>query len=172
MDKEKIEIIRANFNAAKKRVTGIRRDSFYKRYYAEGLAEIWAAFDCFLGENFPARFNSQMRALLCGKYQSIYPQWKGSDSFRESLARLQQLAPVPDMSPVKPREPATLNDTGNLSEILNLSYRVRSNLHHGGFILEGESIAATKNRELVEHSLRVTFEILGKILRNEGINVD
>jgi len=169
---ERLDVIRSNYRNAKKRIVGTRSDSFYKRYYAEGLAEIWGAFDSFLGLKFPARSNNRMRQLLCEKYQSIYSTWGWSDNCRESLKRLQQLAPVPDMSPVKPQEDAILNDTNNLLEILNFSYRVRSNLYHGGFILDGESLTASKNRELVEHSLRVTFEIFGRILRNENISVE
>ena len=159
------------FNRARKRITGVRNDSFNKHYYAEGLVEIWAAFDAFLAMKFPAPNNTEMRSLLCLKYQPIFERWKKSDNYEKSISRVQELSPIKDMSPQNPRKDARLDDKNNLSDILYASYRVRSNYDHGGKLLEGSGPVTSRNRELIEHSLRVTYEILDRILRNEGLAI-
>ncbi|MCD4740026.1 hypothetical protein K8R43_02400 [archaeon] len=168
-DKEEIkEAVLNSFNRSHKRVVGVHRDSFNRQFYAEGLGEIWAAFDGFLSMNYPAQNNYEMRKQLCDKYQPIFMDWKGSDNYKQSLERLRQLGPVKDMRTVNPRKDLTI-DGNNLFSILQFSYRVRSNLKHGAKNLEGNSEKAVRNRELVQHSLFVTYEILYRILRHEGM---
>ncbi len=59
-----------------------------------------------------------------------------------------------------------------LLEILNFSYTVRSNLNHGAKHLVGDTEIARRNRELVEYSFKITYDILEKVLPEEGIDVN
>lgn len=157
------------FLRVEKRLSGLRRDSFNKQFFAEGLREIWSSFDGCLSWKFPDKTPRKMRRKLCSIYQPVFENWAMSDTFKDSLNRLQKLCPVIDMRPVKPEQPISINNPKNLFEILEVSYRVRSNLDHGGKDLESDTQEATRNRELVEFSLRVTHEILRKVLTREGI---
>jgi hypothetical protein len=136
---------------------------------ADGLKEVWTSFDAFLGFYFPDQNNKEMRKKYCSKYQSIFESWPKSNIFNFSFKHLCDLCPVEDMKPVKPRPPISINDASNLFDILQVSYRIRSNLEHGGNNLDGSTKVEMRNRELAKHAFHVTFEILDRTLRNEGI---
>ncbi len=145
------------------------RNGFDKHFFADGLKDIWMAFDAFLGWRFPAGSNREMRKKFSEEYQDIFEQWKMSDRFRKSLKILCDLSPVIDTSPKNPRDPIWIENPSNLFEVLELCYRIRSNLFHGGKDLETKEKHGKRNRQLVEHSFKVTFEILEKTLLNEKI---
>ena len=92
-----------------------------------------------------------------------------SGSFKKSLEKLCELCPIEDMRPLNSEQPNKINDPSDLFEILDVSYRIRSNLDHGSKELEDETKYGNRNRELVKYSLRVTYEILEKVLFTEKI---
>jgi len=165
---ERETICKTYFLRARKRIIGLRR-GFDKQFYAEGLREIWSALDACLNWKFPANTNREMREFYSDKYQKIFENWSMSDMFKESLEILSKLVPVKDMSSVNPRPDVELGDKNDLFEILQLSYRIRSNLDHGAKDLESDSDVGIRNRELVEHSFKVTYEILERTLLHESI---
>lgn len=156
------------YNYAKEKIGGLR-NGFDKQFFAKGLRDVWTSFDAFLGLKFPDKNNTEMRRKFSAHYQSLFENWSMPDMFKESLKKLCELAPVRDTSPIDPRPDIPLNNLDNLFEILQLCYRVRSNLDHGGKDLENEGELGKRNRALVEHSFKVTFIILEKTLLNEGI---
>ena len=162
------ENISCYFLRAKKRINGVI-GGFDKQFYADGLKEIWQSFDAFLGLNFPDKSNSGMRKKFVQKYQSLFLDWKMSDRFRDAVTRLRASGELNDMTPGGSKSPIKIKDTTNLLELLNFSYRVRSNLNHGSKDLEDESDKGRRNRALVEFSFKITFEILEKVLMEEKI---
>ncbi len=167
-DDERKENCLTYFLRAKKRIIGLK-DGFDKQFYAEGLKDIWQSFDAFLGLNFPDQSNKQMRLKFANKYQLLFEKWKKSDMFNDVVRRLMASGKLYNMSPVKPKKPIELKDIQNLLEILEFSYRVRSNLNHGSKDLESEDDRGRRNRALVEFSFKATFEILEKTLKEEKI---
>lgn len=157
--------IKQLFSRPHKKIIGTR-GGLDKYYYAQGLREIWEAFDAFLSFKFPAANNKAMRDLLCNKHQSVFIIWKMSDSFNFSVERLNHWCPIYDLSTQNPKPPITNINRESLSEILKASYRIRSNLSHGKMSMED-----TKDRELVENALKVTHEILYKISKEEGLGL-
>ena len=165
---EREEVCKNNFLRVRDRLSD-PVDGFDKQFFAIGLRELWSSFEAYLGWKFPASTVKDMRESFANNYQGLFKKWHVSDSFNKNLERLHHLCPVKDMQPANPGSPKTINDPGNLLEILDVSYRVRSNLDHGGKVLESETENGIRNRELVECSLRITYEILEKTLLIEKI---
>lgn len=160
---ERESVCRNYFLRARKKMSectgGLDRD-----FWAERLKEIWYSFDALLGLKFQGS-----RMKFSDEYQRKFENWTKTTQFKESLNRLCELSPVRDENPVRPRADRSINDSNNLFEIIQMSYRVRSNLFHGGKDLESDKQHAVRNRELTEHSSKVTYEILEKVVINEGI---
>jgi len=167
-DDERKENCLTYFLRAKKRITGLK-DGFDKQFYAEGLKDIWQSFDAFLGLNFPDQSNKQMKVKFANKYQQLFEKWKKSDMFNDVVRRLRASGKLYDMSPIKPKQPIEIKNIQSLLEILEFSYRVRSNLNHGSKDLESEDDRGRRNRALVEFSFKATFEILEKTLTEEKV---
>ncbi|MEK6852635.1 MAG: hypothetical protein AABX59_02030 [Nanoarchaeota archaeon] len=165
---ERESVCREFFGLSKKRISGLRSD-LRKEFYSEGLREIWTAFDAFLGWKYPAVSNKLMRERFSKDFQSVFNSLKKSDMFIESFDILVKLSPVQDMAPVNPKPDLPLTSASDLIEILNYSYRIRSNLDHGGKDLFGNSASAERNRQLVEHAFKVTYETLEKTLSHNQL---
>jgi len=160
---ENEETIKENFESAKQKITGLR-SGFDKKVYANGLREIWTAFDTLLKWRFSAD-----RQKFSQLYQLPFEKWDKTSTFTKNLDELRKLGPVKDMDIRHNRPPTVINDPNNLFQILQHSYRIRSNLTHGPKVLGGNSPESIRNRALVEYSFIVTFEILENVLRNEKI---
>lgn len=164
---ERENALKTYFLLARKRITGTR-SGFNKQFYAEGLREIWSAFDAYLGWNFPARTEREQRLLFYSKYQKFFGQWKKSNQFKESLLRLVNLSPVRNM---KTQKDSFLTNKDDLLQILDFSYVVRSNLSHGAKDLESENTTGVRNRELVEHCFKIDYEILERVLIETNFSI-
>lgn len=156
---ERIATSRTYFYRAKKRITESSED-FDKQFFANGLTDVWASLDAIIGLKF-----SNIKKFY-QQYQSFFETCHKSDVFHNSLEKLVNLSPVQNM---KTEKLIHLRDKTNLQELLLFSYAVRGNLHHGRKDLESETIINTRNKELVEHSFKVTYEILEKTLSNEKL---
>ena len=165
---ERESIIKTYFTSAKKRISG-SVEGLNKQFFAEGLIDIWIAFDAFLNLKFWVA--NSPKGGYSTNYRSSFNKWKKSDRFNESLKKLIELSPVDDEEPNRHRhrEPKILDDKTNLFQIMQFSYRIRSNLFHVGKNLEGDSRKAERNRQLTEHAFKVTYEILENTLLNESI---
>ena len=154
---------RTYFSLAKKK-NSEPRGGLNNQFFAEGLREIWTAFDAYLAWKFPAEHNRKMQEDYAKAYQEKFSSWPKSDKYTKSIDQLEKLVPVKDMSPITSRKDATLDDKYDLDEILYLLYRIRSNLDHGAKNLEGDTENAERNRQLVEYGFFVTYEILERTL--------
>jgi hypothetical protein len=162
---ERIEVCKTCFLLAKKRNSGLR-SGLNDRFYANGLKEVWEAFDALLGERYNAKTEKDMRKKFSNIYQSDFINWKTSDQFKESLNKLASLSPVKNM---KTGIDILLSDIRELFQVLNFCYAIRSNLFHGAKDLIGTTSHAKRNRELVEYAFKVTYEILEIILPYERV---
>ena len=66
--------------------------------------------------------------------------------------------------PPRKRPPIKINNKDNLSEIIEVIYRVRSNMIHGNKTLNSE-----RNKILIINSFHLIYNILDHILREEEI---
>lgn len=144
-------------------------DGSDRQFFAANLREMWSSFEAYLGWKFPATSPKKMKENFCDEYQKYFKDWKMSDSFKESLKKLSEHCPIEDMRPINPEDSMTINDLNKLLDILQVCYRVRSNLDHGSKELVSDTPQGIRNRELVEYTLRITFEILEKTLSNEKL---
>jgi len=167
-DEERKENIVTYYLRAKKRYIGLNK-GLDKQFYAEGLKDVWHSFDAFLGLNFPKQDNKLMQIEYCRIYQPIFEKWKKSDEFVDSVKRLRVFGKLQDMKPVRPKHPIEIENIDNLLEIIEFSFRVKSNLNHGSKDLESENEAGKINRFLVERCFKVTFEILERTLIKDKI---
>lgn len=130
--------------------------------YDDGLANAWASLDALIGLKYQ-NFDGFKK-----KYMSLFPMWKKSEKFSNSLDELISLAPVQNMQTEKW---IPLTDKKNLAEILNVIYTVRGNMHHGRKDLDDKTQMSPRNKELVEHSFNVSFDLLEQILQSENIAI-
>lgn len=165
---ERQESCKTYFYRARKKILGTV-EGLNKQFYADGLIDIWKAFDAFLGWKYPNINNREMRNDFTSVYQSIFEKWHMSDIFNSSISRLKELSPIEDMKPRNPKPSISLTNIKDLNEILNICYRIKSNLNHGSKALESNSESGVRNRSLVESAFRVSYEILEKTLINEKI---
>lgn len=165
---EREKVCKNYFFRAKKKLS-VPADESDKEFIDVCLRETWSSFEAYLGWKFPEEYPKKMRRSFSSSYQKLFEGWNMSESFKESLNELCKLCPVKDMRPRKPELPKTINDPSKLFEILEVSYRIRSNLDHGSKELISETKNGIRNRQLVECSLKVTHEILEKVLLYEKI---
>jgi hypothetical protein len=165
---ERQESCKTYFHRARKKIIGTV-EGLNKQFYADGLRDVWTAFDAFLGWKYPDNNNKAMRNKYTTVYQSIFEKWRMSDIFNSAILKLKELSPIEDMNPRNPRPPISLTDIKDLNEILEICYRIRSNLNHGSKALELDDERGIRNRALVEHAFRVSYEILEKTLINEKV---
>jgi len=137
-------------------------------FYSELLRKVWSSFEAFLALNFPAKKPYKMRENYSKEYESKFFSWSFSDDYKVSLRSLITLSPVKDESPIYSSEPYFLNKTSSLCELLNYLYRIRSNLDHGAKNLLDNTSLGQRDRDLVEHGFKVTFNILEKTLLYKG----
>lgn len=157
-----------NFFSVKTRLTGTTPVSDME-FFKYCLLDLWSSFDGYLSWKFTSTTPKKMRQLFCNKYQSIFETWPSSINFINNLQTLYDNCPVEDMRLDRPESPMSIDNKNNLFQILNLSYRVRSNLIHGSKIVLGNTPQHIRNRKLVESSTKVTYHILENVLSIEQI---
>jgi len=165
---EREESCKTYFLRSRERIIGLK-SGLDPHFFAEGLRDIWSSFDALLTWKFPGGNNTDQRKKFAAKYQASFPDWRKTDLFKNSIKILMGLSPVKNMDNGK--EFSVSKET-KLLEILNFSYTVRSNLNHGAKHLVGDTEIARRNRELVEYSFKITYDILEKVLPEEGIDVN
>lgn len=143
------------------------KEGLNRLFYAGLLREIWSAFEAFLGLEFPAHKPWKMQEDYAKEYEKVFVKWTFSTAYTDSLKELIRLSPVKDESPKNPFPPLDLSNSSSFYEIIRYLYRIRSNLDHGAKNLLSDTPEGQRDRELVEHGFKVTFEILEKTLLNE-----
>ncbi len=163
---EREDACKTYFLRSRKRIVGTKK-GLDPHFFADGLRDIWSSFDALLTWKFAEGTNQDRRKRFAEKYQQEFPNWRKTDLFTESVLILMKHSPVENMD--NGRKYNLTNQT-ELLQILDFSYAIRSNLNHGAKHLIGDTPEAKRNRELVEHSFKVTYDILEKILPEEGVD--
>lgn len=94
----------------------------------------------------------------------FHTEWvKLPDALREALNYLHN-KPVKDMTPNMPPNPKIIIDTKNLEEVINVIYRIRCNLFHGG-----KEIDMSPDKEYIENAAIILYYLLSAILHKEHL---
>ncbi len=161
-------IVKENLQRARKDYVGLKPGFNRGDFYAENFNRCWRAFDAFICSEFP---NSQVRKRIDAFvkqyeswYRTNYPD-NFSSRFRESVDAL-SITTIRDMTPDSKRHPVAIKDKNNLKEFVDVIYRIRCNLEHGG-----KQMSEDRNIFLVESGFYLLFELLEKICVKENISI-
>lgn len=166
-DKYREGIVKENMQRARKDYVGLKPGFNRGEFYAENFNRCWRAFDAYICSEFP---NNQVGKRIEGFvkhfqswYKTNYPD-SFSDRFRESIDILSQHS-IKDMTPDSKRPEVSIKDKDVLKEVVDVIYRIRCNLEHGG-----KQMTEDKNILLVENGFYLLYEILEKILVKESVD--
>lgn len=134
---------------------------------AVGLVEVMVPFEAFLTTMKPNEPSIQKkRAFFSATYSDFFLtfqksciQWINALHDELDTQLLKDMTPPP-----KTRSPIKINDKKSLSNIIEVVYRVRSNLVHGN-----KSLNSQRNEILIINSFHLIYVILDHILREEEI---
>ncbi len=164
-DELRKDIIKTWMGRARKNYTGTVSGLNPGIFWADSLIYVWIPFEAFT----TSKFNLRSADKRVEKFKEEYKDWfrskTFSSTFNESMNELIKYE-VKDMRPVNPDPPITITDRTKLEEIVDVVYRVRCNLFHGG-----KSSTEQKDIELMQFSFKVIYKILDNILREECIEV-
>ena len=134
---------------------------------AVSLVEVMVPFEAFITMLKPNESKIwKKREFFCSSYQNIFITFKDSckvwiDALFKELENQSLLDMTP---PPKTRDPIKINNKNNLLELVEVIYRVRSNMIHGNKTLNSE-----RNKILITNSFHLIYNILDHILREEEI---
>ena len=132
-----------------------------------GLFEAVVSFEAFITAikpNEPSIWKK--REFFCSTYQDFFIKFKDSCKvWINILFEELKNKPLIDMTPQpRTRPPIKINDKNNLHEIIEVIYRIRSNIIHGNKTLSSE-----RNKKLIINSFHLINNILEHILKEEEI---
>ena len=160
-------IVKENMQRARKDYVGLKPGFNRGEFYAENFNRCWRAFDAFICSEFPNnQVGKRIEAFVKqfeSWYKTNYPDGLSS-RFRESIDIMSRYEII-DMTPHSKRKPVTISNKDNLKEVIDVIYRIRCNLEHGG-----KQMTEDKNIILVENGFYLLYEILEKILVKESVN--
>jgi len=132
---------------------------------AVGLVEVCVAFEAFIDELLHVRFISQKRNNFSLKYQYCFENHK--TCLIQEIEVLQtelQNQPLEDMTANTTKGPINITNINNLGEVIEVIYRVRSNLIHGS-----KNLYSERNKILITNSFNFLYTFLEIIFNEEGI---
>ena len=135
---------------------------------AVGLVEVMISFEAFINILQPNESKIwKKREFFCSTYQNLFMMFKDSckDWLKALKKELDNNGDLIDMTPPpKTRPSIRINNQDSLYEIVEIIYRVRSNMVHGNKTLNSE-----RNQILIINSFHLAYNILNHILREEKI---
>ena len=160
------EIIKGFMRIAKEEVTELSSGLNQGYKFAAGLAWCWISFEAFTcaryNEDSPRRRIDQFYNEFGGRYNQYYNSMP--NEFKISMVGLIRYE-ILDMRPSHLTDSTIkIEDARNLKQVLNVIYRVRNNLFHGGKNMNEE-----RDMNLVLYCSKVLYYILEKILREERL---
>ena len=174
MDEFRIEIIKTWFEKANEFRKGLKnsldKQPFATRiFYANALIYCSIAYEAFIFGKFgrSGRNNTvtKNRKSLSEYFQVDFEKTQFSDNFKTALKLMKDESNKEQIRDMSGRgESVRIKDVSDLDNILEVIYRVRSNLLHGG-----KEMSNNRNALLMENSFHVLVEIMDKVLRKEGI---
>jgi len=163
-DKLRKEVISVWMERAKKKYAGLVDGSHPGLHWADSLIYVWIAFEAFTCFKFPDTRSADKRVDLFAKsYNLWFKDRKFSTHFNASVKELMKYEVI-DMRHI-PDSPLQITDASNLQQVIDVVYRVRCNLFHGGKGFEQKDV------DLLHHSFIIFYEILDSILRQESLFV-
>jgi hypothetical protein len=158
MGAESKESCLAHYSLANKKIINAK-SGLDRFYYANGLKDVWTAFEAFLSyKGHKGNVSMKIRDFSTDPSNiKLFSSWNRTSLFKESVGILQKESPVTNMENKKVIPLANPND---LKEILTFAYVPRGNLIHGEKDLLMDNKQGQRNRDLVEHSFKGIHEIL------------
>jgi len=141
-------------------------------FYADNLIFCCIAYEAYAFGRFQKAQMSENRRTLSKTFQISFKELIESNSlkdFEEALNNLKEeidKKPLDDMTPNSNRPPLDLPDKKDMDRILEIIYRIRSNLLHGG---KEVNPSIQRNMTLIVSSFIVLFHIMNLILKQEGL---
>ncbi len=165
------EIIKSFMQEARKKHVGTRRGFNNEHYEAIGLVETCVAFEAFITELlFQAKIYQRRNKFYEDYEESFKVKLSGYNEEITALKTelderaLENMSPIFTDSPQPWQLPIKINELDNFKEIIEVIYRVRSNLVHGS-----KSLTTTRNKILIGNSFHLLFKIMDNIFKEEEI---
>lgn len=166
IDPIKKELILAFMKEAKRKNdinAGFNQD--YKE--AIGLVDVSICFEAFINALLPNEPKIYLKRIKFSfDYQDFFVENKlvFSNWVNALKKELDDNGSLVNMTPQSSSPTLPINDAEKLSEIVEVVYRVRSNLVHGSKELENN-----RNKILIENSFRFLYTLMDMIFKKEGI---
>jgi len=136
---------------------------------AIGLVKSAVAFEALLNEmSIPDNPNPNdwhKREAFCARYQRLFNE--NAEAFAPYVAALSEElseCPLLSMDTSRSRQPLQIEHTEDLQEVIEVVYRVRSNLVHGS-----KALSSFRNKTLIGNSFRFLCILMEIILQEEHI---
>jgi len=156
-------IVKTWMNRAKENYSGLVDGLNPGLFYADGLIYTWIAFEAYCCSEFPLWKVEDRNNTFSSKFQSFFENMEMPERLNEALSKLYK-NPIKDMRPNSRKPPIQISDKSNLKQIIDIIYRIRCNLFHGGKEMNNQ-----RDIELVKYSFYLLYGILDRILKQEGI---
>ncbi|HVY01451.1 MAG TPA: hypothetical protein VHA12_01670 [Candidatus Nanoarchaeia archaeon] len=133
---------------------------------AVGLVEVMVSFEAFISALKPSEPSIlNKRNFFSSSYQGFFITFNEScKAWIDKLYEELQNQDLIDTTPRTKRPSIKINNKDNLSEIIEVIYRVRSNMVHGN-----KTLSSYRNQVLIINSFHLAYSILDHIFREEGI---
>lgn len=158
------EIIRIFMEEAKRK-HGIK--SGFKPVFTEaiGLVETCVAFEAFINELLHSPSIKAKRVNFSNKYKdTLIEHTNALEKWINPLKQELDNYLLDDMTPNSTRDSIGIEDIKNLDEIIEVVYRIRSNLVHGS-----KSLDSQRNEILIGNSFHFLYSFLEIIFNKEEI---
>jgi len=140
-------------------------------FHADNLIFCCIAYEAYAFGKFQKARMSENRRELSKIFQNSFEELIENEpptDFKESLDNLKEeidRKPLEDMTPNLNRPPLDLPNKKDLDRVLEIIYRVRSNLLHGGKEVDP---AMGRNMILISSSFIILYHVINMIIRQEG----
>lgn len=141
-------------------------------FYADNLVFCCIAYEAYAFGKFQKARMSENRIDLSKKFQTSFKEFienNPPEDFKEAFDNLKEKIdekPLEDMTPNSNRPPLDLPNKKDLDRVLEIIYRVRSNLLHGGKEVDP---AMERNMTLIKSSFIILYHVMNLILEQEGL---
>lgn len=174
MDEFRKQIIKTWMNRAEERYGSPFYGSNIGIFHADNLIFCCIAYEAYAFGKFQNALMSKNREQLSETYQNPFEELIEStpptdlnesiDNLKKEIDRNQ----IEDMTPNSNRPSLDLPDKKDLDRILEIIYRIRSNLLHGGKEVDP---LIERNMVLIKSSYIVLFHIMKMIIREENFSM-
>jgi len=169
MDKYRKQIIKIWMSRADERYKSPSSGYSEGFFYSDNLIFCFIAYEAYVFGKFQKAQMAENRRELSQSFQQLFEESinkNAPDDLKEALAGLKKeidKSPLQDMTPNSTRASLELPNKKDLDRVLEIIYRVRSNLLHGGKELNQRDI------DLIKSSYIILYHIMTRILNIEKL---